>query len=343
MHSATAIFSVLGVLAIILMFQFQFASVVVLTVSTISRNASTGVNSELTNTIPQGPVGPILYYGESPPVPLDNKTSPIPTPITPLNSTAMIEDYFFNEISGLINGTSVTDRCSQCIMGLELMHLAAITQPVQTVTNLLIRACEAIPTIHDTIYAATCYDEFSGIGGLGPFFAQLFSKMSLQTGDMSAFCHFNFHVCDRPPTIEIDESLYFTPKPESANVVPELSGRQLTFSTFLTGILIHATKSAQRPTAVNTYVAGRMPPTRNFTLTEKMLRFQHHALDTCTVTHLPPWPYRHSQACPSSSIRTTSLLQYSLAILCHTTEMTSCPELTSSTRKPLPIEPSKLT
>lgn len=227
MHFTTIILSIIGVLAIILMFEFQFASVGVLTVSTILRNVNADVNSELSNTIPQGPVGPILSYGGAPPVPPDNKTSPIPTAITPLNSTSMIEDYFFNEISGLINGTSVTDHCIQCVMGLELMHLAAITQPVQTVTNLLIRACEVIPAIHDTIYAATCYEEFSGVGGLGPFFAQLFSKMSLQTGDMSAFCHFKYHICDRPPTVEIDESLYFTPKPESANVVPEPSGETI--------------------------------------------------------------------------------------------------------------------
>jgi sphingomyelin phosphodiesterase len=234
MHSASIVFSAAGVLAIVMMFWIQFGSVGVLPVSSLFQGSNASVNStsqavkpELLNNIPQAPGGPIMYYDGSGPVPPYNETSPIPMPITPLNDTSMIEDYFFREISGLVNGTSVTDNCTQCLMGLELMHLAAITQPVQTVTNLLIRACEAIPAIHDTIYAATCYEEFSGIGGLGPYFAQLFSKMSLQTGDMSAFCHFKYHVCDRPPTIEIDENLYFSPKPEAANVVPEPSGETI--------------------------------------------------------------------------------------------------------------------
>ena len=101
------------------------------------------------------------------------------------------------------------------------MHLAALTQPVSTVTNLLIQVCEATGF---SIYASSCYEEFSGIGGLGPYWAQLFAKMSLATGDFQAFCAYQFDVCDPPANIEIDESLYFSPKPESANVRPEPSG-----------------------------------------------------------------------------------------------------------------------
>lgn len=33
--------------------------------------------------------------------------------------------------------------------------------------------------------------------------------------------------CTKPPTIQIDESLYFTPKPEKANIVPEPSGKTI--------------------------------------------------------------------------------------------------------------------
>ena len=51
----------------------------------------------------------------------------------------MIENNIFNEFSGLINGTAITDNCTQCIVGMELIHLTAITQPVSTVTDLLIR------------------------------------------------------------------------------------------------------------------------------------------------------------------------------------------------------------
>ena len=101
------------------------------------------------------------------------------------------------------------------------MHLAALTQPVSTVTNLLIQVCEATGF---SIYATSCYEEFSGIGGLGPYWAQLFAKMSLATGDFQAFCAYQFDVCDPPANIEIDESQYFSPKPESANVGPEPSG-----------------------------------------------------------------------------------------------------------------------
>ena len=46
----------------------------------------------------------------------------------------------------------------------------------------------------------------------------------MATGDMAAFCYYYFDVCDAPPVIEIDESLYFSPKPDSANIVPQPSG-----------------------------------------------------------------------------------------------------------------------
>lgn len=52
----------------------------------------------------------------------------------------MIEDQFFNEIIGLVNGAWISDNCTKCILSVEIMHLAAITQPVQTVTSLLVRA-----------------------------------------------------------------------------------------------------------------------------------------------------------------------------------------------------------
>ena len=44
---------------------------------------------------------------------------------------------------------------------------------------------------------------------------------------MQAFCYFSYGVCEQPPTIEIEESLYFGPKPESANKVPESSGKSI--------------------------------------------------------------------------------------------------------------------
>jgi hypothetical protein len=43
------------------------------------------LNPQLTNTIPDAPGGPVLYYNGSGPVPPYNMTSPIPTAVTPLN------------------------------------------------------------------------------------------------------------------------------------------------------------------------------------------------------------------------------------------------------------------
>jgi sphingomyelin phosphodiesterase len=103
------------------------------------------------------------------------------------------------------------------------MHIAAITQPLQTITDLLIRACEQFKL---SIYAATCEEEYSGIGGTGPYLAQLFAQMSQATGDMQAFCYYNYYVCDEPPVIQINESEWFGPKP-SGLVAPPSSGETI--------------------------------------------------------------------------------------------------------------------
>ena len=120
----------------------------------------------------------------------------------------------------IATGNTFDSNCTKCVAAAEIMHLVAITQPVQTVTNLLIRACEQFKF---RIFAKTCFEEYSGIGGTGPFLAQLFEKMSQATGDMQAYCHYNWNVCDAPPVIEIDESEWFSPKPEGA-VPPPSSG-----------------------------------------------------------------------------------------------------------------------
>ena len=188
---------------------------------------SEALDPQLTNKYATNGAGPKLYYNGSGPVPPEDMLSPAPSPITPLTSKA-IEDAFFDEIIAIVNtNNTYSTTCEKCIAGLELAHIAAITQPVSLVTDLLIRACNAIPAFKDTIYAQTCYEEFSGIGGLGPYYTQLFSKMSLATGDMQALCYFYYYTCDQPPTIEIEESLYFSPKPDLANVVPEPSGEEI--------------------------------------------------------------------------------------------------------------------
>jgi sphingomyelin phosphodiesterase len=182
----------------------------------------------LTNKYASNGAGPVLYYNGSGPVPGESLLSPIPSPITPLNSSKAIEDAFYAEIIGIVNtNATYSTGCDKCMAAMEVMHLAAITQPVSTVTDLLIRACEAIPAFYDTIYASTCEREFSSIGGLGPYYAQLFSKMSAATGDFQALCYFYYETCEQPPTVEIDESLYFSEKPASASKVPEPSGQEL--------------------------------------------------------------------------------------------------------------------
>lgn len=97
-----------------------------------------------------------LYYNGTGPVPAYDLKSPKPKAIPPLTNSSMIEQLIYAELSGIINGSAIPDKCSKCIASVELMHFAALTQPVSTVTNLLIELCEAIPAFQDTIYAATC-------------------------------------------------------------------------------------------------------------------------------------------------------------------------------------------
>jgi len=180
------------------------------------------LNPQLTNIVENETV--TIYYNGTGPVPDDDLRSPAPEPITPLNSISLIEDAFFDDLRAIADSVTYSDACSKCIAGVQLLHLAAITQPVSTATNLLIRACHAIPPFQRGVPAATCESEFDEAGGLGPYYAQLLSKMSLATGDMTALCAYHYNVCDESPPIEIDEDLYFTPKPPSADLVPPPSG-----------------------------------------------------------------------------------------------------------------------
>ena len=181
------------------------------------------LNPQLTTTFPLNG-GPELYYNGSGPVPSYNETSPIPAPITPLNSTSAIEDNFFQELLALTGNSSSYSDCDKCIIGTEIFHLVSITQPVSTVTNLLIRLCNVLQW---DISASSCEQEYSGRGGVGPYYAQLYSKMSYGTNDMQAWCYFQWDTCTQPPTVEIDESQYFSPKSASANVAPEPFGETL--------------------------------------------------------------------------------------------------------------------
>ena len=169
--------------------------------------------------------GPVLYYNGSGNVPSINDTSPLPVPFTPLNATNQTEDYFYNEIAAIVaNGSNYTTKCDKCLASTDVMHQAAISQPVSVITDLLIRICNLT---NFSIFASTCESEFSGVGGLGPYWAQLFAKQNNATGDYQAWCYYMWDTCSVPPTIEIDESEYFGPKPPAASVVPEPSGETI--------------------------------------------------------------------------------------------------------------------
>ena len=175
------------------------------------------LNPQLTNIISNGN-GPILYYNGSGPVPPYDMLSPVPAPLPPLDRQ-QIEDFIYAEIVAIVNSSyAFQDNCTQCIAATELMHFAALTQPVETVTNLLIRACNQFPAIE--IFAASCESEYSGIGGEGPYYAQLFASMSQATGDMQAWCFYHYEVCAAPPVILINETQWFTPKPVAAAPTP---------------------------------------------------------------------------------------------------------------------------
>lgn len=138
-----------------------------------------------------------------------------------------IEDNLFTELVGIVAGNGLTDSCSICIAATELLHVAAITQPASTITNLAIRTCNEFTAAFlsaDNLFSATCENEYAGIGNTGPYFAQLFAKMSMATGDMQGYCFYSWGVCEQPPTILINESAYFKPKPTNKTTAPAASG-----------------------------------------------------------------------------------------------------------------------
>jgi hypothetical protein len=58
-----------------------------------------------------------------------------------------------------------------------------------------------------------------------PDLVQLFAKMSMATDDMQGYCYYNFDTCSLPPTIAINETQYFKPKPANQTTAPAPSGK----------------------------------------------------------------------------------------------------------------------
>ncbi len=177
------------------------------------------LNPKLSNIIEEEKI--TLYYNCTGNVPEDGGASPKPEPISPLIETSAIEDAIFAELVAVIDGR-VLDQCAKCIITLEIQHLAALTQPVEAITNLLIRLCEAFPSLRaQNNYADECQTDYGDPGGLGPWLAMAFSKMSMATGDMHALCSSGGQPersCEALPVPHVNESLYFHTKPELATV-----------------------------------------------------------------------------------------------------------------------------
>ncbi|OAP58414.1 hypothetical protein AYL99_07504 [Fonsecaea erecta] len=175
------------------------------------------LDPQLTNTIGKDVIK--LYYNGSGPVPAYDKKTPLPEPITPLGELA-IQESILTELLSILHTPYYPDSCSKCIAAGQVLHIAAISQPVTVFTDVLIRACNAVPEFKSKLRAASCESHFKGGAGYGAYMAQLFSKMTLATGDMQHWCSVNYEFCDVEPPVLIDEDFYFSPKPESAYIAP---------------------------------------------------------------------------------------------------------------------------
>ncbi|EMC96490.1 hypothetical protein BAUCODRAFT_24254 [Baudoinia panamericana UAMH 10762] len=187
----------------------------------LQRRAS-ALDQTLTNTIPNLS-GPILYFNGSGPVPGINVTTPEPAPL-PALSTQQITNSVLQELYAIGTGKLGNNICQICQSSLEVLHLASLVLSQDSITQILIDSCVAFNL---TAYTdgGSCQSYVSGTGGLGPYAAQLLQKMSLATGDMQAFCYYEFSLCPAPPVVAINESEWFTPKPASKMVAPPPSGR----------------------------------------------------------------------------------------------------------------------
>ena len=111
-------------------------------------------------------------------------------PYLSLSRTNQTESYFYNQVAAIVaNGSNYTTKCEKCLAATNVFHEAAISQPVSVITDMLIRVCrflsersvEAMSAYWSRqgnltqfpIYAVTGESEFSGVGGLGPYWAQL--------------------------------------------------------------------------------------------------------------------------------------------------------------------------
>lgn len=130
------------------------------------------------------------------------------------------------ELYAIATGKFESNNCSQCISSLEIFHIASLYLSQDVITQTLIQGCEAL-NLTSLVDYGTCESYFSGTGGLGSYFAQLLQKMSLETGDMQAFCYYEFDIREAPPVVEINENDWFPPKPANKTLAPQPSGKTM--------------------------------------------------------------------------------------------------------------------
>jgi hypothetical protein len=119
----------------------------------------------------------------------------------------------YNELVTINGGELFNNTCDACLAQTELLHIAALVQPVPNFVSLLIRLCTL------TSKAGTdCNGTYSGVGNEGPYLQQMYASMTSSTGDFAAWCAYEYSVCSQPKVIQINESQWFSPKP--AGLVP---------------------------------------------------------------------------------------------------------------------------
>ncbi|KAK4554054.1 hypothetical protein LTR86_008895 [Recurvomyces mirabilis] len=174
------------------------------------------------NTIPNLG-GPVLYYNGTGPVPGIDIISPLPVPLPNLTSYEAM-NAVVQEMVAIGSGKLSTDTCSICTSSLEVLHIASLSLSQDVLSDIMIEVCQTLD-LTSLVAPSTCSSYFSGIGGLGPYFSQLLRRMSAATGDMQAFCYYEFGLCRAPPITAVDENDWFHPKPVNKTAAPPPSGK----------------------------------------------------------------------------------------------------------------------
>lgn len=141
-----------------------------------------------------------------------------------LRSFAQISDAIVEELYAIATGKFENNTCSQCVASVEIFHIASLVLSQDAITDVLIAGGNAL-NLTSLVDYGTCENYFSGTGGLGPYFTQLLQKMSLETGDMQAFCYYEFALCTAPSVVQINENDWFSPKPANKTTAPAPSGK----------------------------------------------------------------------------------------------------------------------